>query len=197
MHILREASEAEVILEWLRAEINSSRFQEGVKKALAEIGADADIIRNPTLGDAVEDVQRRAILKLSRGDDDHLLTGFPTDIAWSLVELDEHEVRQVQYINAKDWLEVSGGTRLAADAARRIERRLTWYATLWDSIPAAEIASNRSLPRLIIVTDGDESRLVLLEGHLRFTSFHVAGLVPERLAVFLGTSSDMRSWPLF
>lgn len=49
-----------------------------------------------------------------------MFQGFPERVDWSLVALTAAELARVRYIAWDWWLERSGGTRLAAENARRI-----------------------------------------------------------------------------
>ena len=118
-----------------------------------------------------------------------LFDGFPDDVAWARAALTPSEVLEILYINWDWWLKVSNGTRLprvAAEARGRDEgdRRI-----------AATAATN---PELIVVTDPERSKLVLLEGHVRLTAYAAyPELLPDELEVYLGTSARIAEWSEF
>jgi hypothetical protein len=49
-----------------------------------------------------------------------LFDGFPSDVRWTWMAISSAELAQVRYVNYDYWVELSGGTRLASDAAARI-----------------------------------------------------------------------------
>jgi hypothetical protein len=95
-------------------------------------------------------------------------------------------VLAILYINWDWWLRVSNGTRLptvAAEVQGRDEG---------DRAIAATAATN---PELIVVTDPDRSKLVLLEGHVRLTAYAAfPELLPDELDVYLGISPRIGEW---
>jgi hypothetical protein len=117
---------------------------------------------------------------------DGLFAGFPDDVAWERVALTSDEVLAILYINWDWWLRVSNGTRLptvAAEVQGRDEG---------DRAIAATAATN---PELIVVTDPDRSKLVLLEGHVRLTAYAAfPELLPDELDVYLGISPRIGEW---
>jgi hypothetical protein len=117
---------------------------------------------------------------------DGLFLGFPDDVSWERTALVRDEVLQILYIDWDWWLRVSNGTRLATVAAE-VQGR-----DEGDRAIAAAAATN---PELIVVTDPDRSRLVLLEGHVRLTAYAAyPELLPDELEVYLGTSPRIAEW---
>jgi hypothetical protein len=115
-----------------------------------------------------------------------LFDGFPDDVAWERVALERDEVLAILYINWDWWLTVSNGTRLATVAAE-VQGR-----DEGDRAIAAAAATN---PELIVVTDPDRSKLVLLEGHVRLTAYAAfPEHLPDELEVYLGVSPHIEEW---
>jgi len=81
---------------------------------------------------------------------------------------------------------VSNGTRLATVAAE-VQGR-----DEGDRAIATTAASN---PALIVVTDRERSKLVLLEGHVRLTAYGAfPEYLPDELEVYLGVSPRIDEW---
>jgi hypothetical protein len=119
-------------------------------------------------------------------DRDGLFGGFPDDVAWHLVALKRDEVLAILYINWDWWLTVSRGTRLATVAAE-VQGR-----DEGDRAIASAAATN---PELIVVTDPERSKLVLLEGHVRLTAYAAfPEYLPDELEVYLGVSPRIAEW---
>jgi len=119
---------------FLRAELASERFGPAVREALHADRADPAIVERPALDDADENAIRRRVLAASRGygGDDALFSGFPADVRWERVLLDEDDLDAVLTIDYDYWVELSGGTRRVADGARNVREGAApsaWRAT--------------------------------------------------------------------
>lgn len=115
-----------------------------------------------------------------------LFAGFPDDVRWERVALTRDEVLAILYINWDWWLTVSNGTRLATVAAE-VQGR-----DEGDRTTAAAVATN---PELIVVTDPERSKLVLLEGHVRLTAYAAfPEYLPDELEIYLGVSPRIAEW---
>jgi hypothetical protein len=109
-----------------------------------------------------------------------LFGGFPDDVAWERAALTVDDVLGILYINWDWWLRVSQGTRLPRVAQEG------------DEAVAAAVAKN---PELIVVTEPDRAKLVVMEGHLRLSSYaQFPEYLPCELEVYLGVSARMTEW---
>lgn len=127
------------------------------------------------------DERRRAWLER-----DGLFAGFPDDVSWEQVALARDEVLGILYINWDWWLTVSNATRLATVAAE-VQGR-----DEGDRAIAMAAATN---PELIVVSDWERSKLVLLEGHVRLTAYAAfPEYLPDELEAYLGTSQRIGEW---
>jgi hypothetical protein len=97
MRLLRPSSEAEMIAVFLRTELPSERWQEDLRTLLRRASLPEHVITAPDLGNDIENLARLRLLTDAR----------------------------VRYIEYDYWDELSGGTRLAVDAARRIHAGVT------------------------------------------------------------------------
>lgn len=115
-----------------------------------------------------------------------LFGGFPDDVAWERVALARDEVLAILYINWDWWLTVSNGTRLATVAAE---------VQGGDDGDRAIAAAATANPELIVVTDSERVKLVLLEGHVRLTAYAAfPEYLPQELEVYLGVSPRIGEW---
>ena len=179
MRILRKSSEDEMILEFLKAEYNSVRFSDRLKKVFQEFGCDESIVLSADLQDAVENRTRKKILGAFRGygEDRELFENFPDEFEWSLCRFSGADFERIRYINYSYWNELSAGTHMPSDAAKTIRNGIRIYDVANDGfLQAAEhIKSGGRFPRLFFLT-ADYENFVIVEGHLRMTAY---ALVPE------------------
>jgi hypothetical protein len=117
------ATEDEMIVAFLRAEIDSSRYRDCIQAGVAHLGVNRRLIDAPNLADSTENVLRRRLLYY-RGYESrkYLFAGFPSDVDWRRVEVEACDVNRMQYMPDRNWLEISGETRLVSVGARNLSR---------------------------------------------------------------------------
>jgi hypothetical protein len=196
MRLLGPSSEAEMIACFLGAELTSTRFGPAIQAALAANGHPTSLLTHPDVSNANENAAR-ALLALTRGYGEHreLFDGtFPAKVTWTRAELTPAELTHVRYMDYSYWIELSGGTRLPADAARRIKAGHRAYDIPNDGAIAAGQAAKAAVrfPPLILVGETHDN-LVCLEGHLRLTAYALAGF-PAPVECLLGTAPGMSAW---
>jgi hypothetical protein len=204
MRRLRSGSEAEMVALFLRTELAAARFRADLRALLDSAGLPERIITDPDLADAAENQARRRLLARHRayGTNTGLFDGFPSDVRWTWLAITPAELAQVRYINYDYWVELSGGTRLATDAAARIRAGVAPFGVPsdWALGMARAVAEGARFPPLILVTTRheDEGGLVVLEGHARLTAFMLCpdALPPEQDAL-IGSSPRMAGWGLY
>lgn len=186
---------------FLRGELASERFGNAVGAALERTGADRSLVQSPDLADDAANALRRRVLREARGygRGDGLFGGYPDDIEWRRTALRPEEVGAIRYIDYSYWVELSGGTRMPRDAARRIRDGVDVFGVPSSGFleAAAELAPEM-MPELIVVSAGDSAPLVVLEGHVRLTCLALRPeLLPPELEVLLGTSARIAAWWLY
>jgi hypothetical protein len=197
MKLLRPISEDEMIATFLRAELHSGRYGERLRGFLVRGGRDETVFRTPDLASPDENAYRRAILEEHRAYErrEGLFLDFPEKVKWHRAALSVDDVLGIRYINWDCWLEASGGTRRAADAARRIRAGEIRGVTVEEHEAFADASTQ---PELIAATTPALAPLVLVEGHARLTAY---ALFPERLPaeleILVGVSKEMPGWCQF
>jgi hypothetical protein len=199
MRILRESSEDEMIACFLHGELTSRRFGPGLRAALTEAGLSERLLAEADLGDENENRARRDLLGAARGygqnrdvfDEDFPA---PASVHWIRAELSQAELALVRYIDYSYWNELSGGTRLPADAARRIREgvRVFGVSNQRFAVAARAVARGERFPPLILAGRRLDD-LVCLEGHLRLTGYALAGF-PVEVECLVGTAPTMGRW---
>jgi hypothetical protein len=192
MRVLGASSEAEMIACFLGGELTSGRFGGPIRSGLAARGLPESLVTEPDLSDAHANTARRALLGETRGygENRELFDVFPAEVTWIRAELTPTELAAVRYMDYSYWIELSGGTRLPADAAKRISAGHRAY----DVPNAGAISAGVRFPPLILVGVTHDN-LVCLEGHLRLTAYALAGF-PAAVECLLGTAPDMDCWAL-
>jgi len=197
------ATEAEVVLAFLRAEIDSDRFGAEVRRALLDAGG-LELVRSPDLESEEENLARAHALSVARGwPNSELFEGFPEQVEWYHGVLDPEDLERVRFIDYSYWIELSGGSRRPADVlgalrAGRLPPWLTELGTSWCFEFAAQLATVEVVDDLIVMATPDLAELVVLEGHSRLTAIFVGGL-QRRLTVraYLGVSDALEQWSCF
>ncbi|MFF8868318.1 hypothetical protein ACF08B_40535 [Streptomyces sp. NPDC015139] len=190
MELLLPVTLDEVVAVWLGAEVHSDRFGALVGSLLQRDGLPAALVTDPDLTDGQANAARLGLLREYRGFDqadislESYVGGLPVrDLTWWRVRIDAADVARVHYINWDYWVEVTGGTRLAATFA---SEKLAgpgegepFYTALRDAFVVGA-----SVPEIILVDSGSGTRLVVLEGHVRATAMAMAGgKLKERTAL--------------
>jgi hypothetical protein len=193
----RPATEAEVVLAFLRGEIDSARFGPDVERALADVGG-RQLLGCPDLGSERENRARERALAVARGwRDAGLFEGFPDRVDWYHGVLPADALARVRFIDYSYWNELSGGSRRPADVLPTL-RAGRLPATDWCFQFAADLATAETVDDLIVMATPDLGSLVLLEGHARMTAIFVGGH-ERRLTVraYVGLSPAIRQWGCF
>ena len=198
VRVIRASSEEEMVAVFLRGEFLSSRFSDTVRAALARTGSEEALILHPDLASERENALRREILGAARGfgRGEGLFAGFPDDVRWERAALSAADVLAIRYIAYDYWVELSGGSRRPLDAAKRIRAGVTVFGVPNDDflVGVEEVAT---APPLIVVGGDDDGRVVL-EGHVRLTTFALAPeRLPTELEVLHGRSPRIGEWALW
>ena len=165
MELLKRVSEDEVAETYVRAELASERFRDEILAGT----------RGWRIGG--------------------LFHGFPEELEWHRVALERDDVLDILYIDWHWWLKISGGTRSPREAARRIRAGdIPGGDPEADRAIAARLLSPDPSPELIAVKTPD-GPLVLVEGHVRLTSYAVSPeFLPPRLEIYVGVSEGVARW---
>jgi hypothetical protein len=180
MKILRESSENEMILEFLKAESTSERFSQQIKKTMEKLDIDENVVFSANLQSEIENMQRKKLLGEFRGYGlgKDLFENFPTHITqWRLCSFSRSDLEKIRYIDYSYWNELSAQTHKPLVAAETIRRGILIYDLSNDGfLRAAEYIKNGGIfPKLFFLTS-DYENFVIVEGHFRMTAY---ALYPE------------------
>ncbi|HLQ53155.1 MAG TPA: hypothetical protein VK162_02655 [Streptosporangiaceae bacterium] len=150
------------------------------------------MVEQPDTRDEAANAVRRQILAAYRdypaGD---VFTGMPADVRWHRAALTPAELATVRYIDYDYWTEFSGGTRLAADGARRLgpcqqHKPGTIYRQIAENPRAGKLP-----PPIILLGEPGSANLVVIEGHKRLTGLLLCPQwLPAELEVLLGITAS-------
>jgi hypothetical protein len=213
---LGPANEDDMVLEFVRSEVDSPRFNKFYPDDIA--GREAlrsRLVDNADVHNATDNARRRELLAY-RGYTTRtgLFDGFPRAVAWRWERWTPAELERMRYAKLTDtevWRHLSSSTRLVGAAARNLEAERLEHLLGKPEIPPpvrvrmSEIAEQirsvaalheqgRTFPRAIVVTDGRE--VVVLEGHVRTTAF-VLARADRPIEMLVGRSPEMFRWLLF
>jgi hypothetical protein len=104
------------------------------------------------------------------------------------------ELARVRYIEYPYWNELSAGSRLPGDAAKRIQSGIRVFGVSNRRFVAAARAVRRGQRFSPLILAGPRrDALVCLEGHLRLTAHALAGF-PVEVECLVGTARAMAGW---
>lgn len=172
MKLIRKTNEAEMILEFLKGELNSKRFNEDLNNAINELGLDSSIILNGNIEDEQENNDRLKIMKKFRGyPDEELFERFPNIEEWKFLELNESDIDNIYYIDYDYWNELSNGTYKPVEAAKVIKSGKEIYeVSNQPFLDGVEYNKTNKFPPVILITCNNEKYLII-EGHSRMTVY--------------------------
>src|SRR5579875_1096000 len=123
MRVVGPSSVDEMVACFLRGELASERFGDGLRRALAAGGWPERVVTDADLGDEAANRVRRELLATTRGfgqNRELFDENFPLTVPWEWAVLEPDELALVRYVHYDYWSELSGGSRRPADAAVRI-----------------------------------------------------------------------------
>lgn len=172
MKLIRKTNEAEMILEFLKGELNSKRFNEDLNNAINELGLDSSIILNGNIEDEQENNDRLKIMKKFRGyPDEELFERFPNIEEWKFLELNESDIDNIYYVDYDYWNELSNGTSKPVEAAKVIKSGKEIYeVSNQPFLDGVEYNKTNKFPPVILITCNNEKYLII-EGHSRMTVY--------------------------
>lgn len=177
MKFIKNVSESEMILEFLKGEFKSNRFNTDLLKALNQLNLNETIIINGNITNQKENEDRLKIINLFRGyPNKELFENFPKIKEWKFMQLSSKDIYSIYYINYDYWNELSNGTSSPIEAVKNIKNRIEIFNV--SNKPFLEgIKYINEFPPVILITCNDKKYLII-EGHSRMTIY---GFDPEKL----------------
>ena len=184
MRVLKESSPAEAVLEWLKAELNSVRFNAALGAALEAAGCDETLITAARLDSEPDNAVRWRVLKSYRAWLDIDFENYD----WVWVDLDRDEAGRLTYVDYSYWNELSDGTRQVGRAAANVASgRMVFDVANDHFFSVAElVTAGQSMPPIIVVADQNDGAAEILEGHTRATGYLLADSARQPLPAIWG-----------
>lgn len=196
------ASEAEMIIAFLRAEVASPRFSGHIAPCFEGASlSQTELITQGDVGNEYQNDLRRRILRAYRGygRDDLLFRWFPTDVVWRRVQIELQDHPRLLFAKEPGWTSLSDGTRRVQVLAEKIGAgQVSQDAEAQKTVANVTgiqqaLGRGVTFPELISVQADDDNSIVLLEGHSRATAY--VGLKwSKNIEMILGSSPRIRSW---
>jgi hypothetical protein len=172
---LGPATENEMVLAFLQAEIDSPRFGLAYPTFFDQVNrfgiTRQTLLENADLNSQRDNALRTQLLGVLRGyrRNSLLFAGFPDDVRWRRVGLQSDDWEKVRYARERSWIDLSGGTRRVLDGANHID--ISQIGNPNDHIRAiaSDLRNGKRYPPLIGV-ENDEGEIILAEGHCRATA---------------------------
>lgn len=190
MKVLRNSSEDEMILEFLKGEIKSKRFNEKLQDVINKLNINQDIIINGNILNKEENLFRLKIMKLYRGyPNDKLFENFPKINKWDFVRLNSYDIDNIYYINYDYWNELSNGSSKPINAAKNIRNGVEIYGVsnqqFFDGV---KYLKENKFPPVVLITCNNE-KFLIIEGHFRMTVYGFDSTKLEGTYAYIGYCS--------
>jgi hypothetical protein len=192
---VRPARESEVVLAFLKAEIDYSSHRQEIQQYSQGLGVTRhELLDGSNMNSDYYNALRAVVFDCYRGylRRTALFSGFPRDVNWRRVELEPPDFGRLKYVRSAEWEPLSEGTRQPQRVVDRIARgELPELAQKVFAIQE-RLQSGEILPELAAV-EGEGSNLILIEGAHRTTAY--VGLKwTANVPAFVGKSPLMRNW---
>lgn len=203
MQDLGEATEDQVILAWLQAEIESADFQAyiiGNPPNPANLSGALKAARSPDLRDRTQnDLRRRLITSVyGFGQGAGSFQGLGPELRWRRFRLSTDEVGELLYARqGSAWPILAPATRKVAEGATNVGHVYTGDQTnmVVLSLASGICHSGKKVPEIIALRRPDGA-LVILEGHARATAIVLeAHRFPGGMTVYVGDGPSVANWP--
>jgi hypothetical protein len=180
----RDASEEEMILEFLKAECSRP------------------LIYDADLSDAVQNAKRAQKLDARRGYTSRtaIFRNFPREVRWRYSTLTAQDFERLRYVNSSPWRQLAGDGLRVIDGANHIKQNIPNPAvpgihtlTLKIEAIARSIREGRDPTAALIVAEVGDGRMIVLEGNNRATAYVIAN-VGRPVVTLFGSSPGMVAW---
>lgn len=198
MRTLDRVTEHKMVSVFLKAEIDSPRWGQHILRLLDQAKKPRSLVDTPDLDSDQENGIRTWLLGFRGYKQNNLIfAGFPHAVEWYTSLLDVADLKSLKVMNQEPWIQFSGGSRIAWDAAQNfISGKETHEVKIDISNAMKHLTSGTPFPEIILVGESLESNLVVLEGHVRLMALLMSEREVETAAI-VGVSTQMSKWRFF
>ena len=197
MEKLRDSTEDEMILEFLKGELNSIRFNKKLLQILYKLNIDKNIISNGNIDIKKENSLRKIIINKYRGyPTEGLFNDFPLIYKWDFVKFNKKDLENIFYIDYDYWNELSNGTSKPQNAAINIANGVEIFGISNEPfITGAKKLTKFSYPPIVLITCNSK-KFLIIEGHSRMTIYAMRPDKFEGTFGFIGycSTADMKKY---
>ena len=202
MEDLGGATEDQVILAWLQAEIESPDFQAyviGNPPNPSRLSAVLKAARSPDLKDPAQNQLRRELITAvyGFGQGAGSFQGLGNDIVWRRFRLTTDDVGELLYARqGAAWPILAPATRKVAEGATNVGHVFTGDQTnmVVLSLASGLCHSGKKVPEIIALRRPDGA-FVILEGHARSTAIVLeAHRFPDGVHAYIGDGASVANW---
>jgi hypothetical protein len=202
MQDLGPATDDQVILAWLEAEIDSLRFEQNYVfgwESAHDIALVKNMIATPNLANPMENYIRKTKLALVRGFGwgQRLFRGLTDDIAWRRVKFTIDEVGEMRYTRLQDWMALAPDTRKVSEGAAKVGAFQPPDKFAYILVLAKQIHDSDpppSFPKIICLRRPDGG-VSVMEGHGRATAYAIeSAKFPDGIVAYLGDGASVAQW---
>jgi len=202
MQDLGLATDDQVILAWLQAEIESPRFQKLIAgdppdpRALAIVRA---LAHTADLTDRQQNRDRRHIIGTMRGFGRgvNAFQGIANDVVWRRAHASVAEVGAMLYINDGGWKTLAPTTLEVREGAGNVGNDPAADPNKHILAVAQEIRDTNPVPSYpeLICLNRPDGRISVIEGNTRATAYVIeADRLPAGVDIYLGDSASVATW---
>jgi hypothetical protein len=202
MHLIGPATEHEMVLAFLKAEIDSPRYEHVYRQKISALGfSRTQLIESADPHNDRQNMERAKLLGEVRGygANSYLFHGFPDDVSWLRVCLEQPEIARLKFAKHHAWITLSNMTSIVRDGANNINKIQVAdvNGTINENVKkvGAGIQNGKSYSELIAVSGFDED-CILIEGHTRATAY-VLSKYTQPVTLLIGASTRMRNWAFY
>ena len=199
MKKIRNSTESEMILEFLKGELDSKRFNNKLLKIIKELHLDKELIISGDINNKEENLNRLEIMKAYRGyPNQDMFKNFPKIDNWSLVELSKEDINKIYYIDYDYWNELSNNTSSPLEAVKIIKKGIEIFDVSNKPIlDGIKYLNSSKFPPVILITCNDEKYLII-EGHSRMTIYAFDPTKLDGTYAYIGycTEKEMKKYDI-
>lgn len=195
---MKPISVDQMISEFLKAELHSSRYRAGSLKALKMCGYNEELLEHPDIKNPVQNEKRAKVLGLCRGwPDEYLFTHFPNEAKWFTTNIPLDALKKSYRLKSDEnmtdterLIQTTAGKGLEGEIVKNIDNSLILEIR-------NKIENKNRLPPIILVTTGSDRKKVLIEGHSRSIAYATFQQLDFDIPAIIGIAENMNKWNYF